>query len=102
MSGRSRRDPPQVATQKQQQIARVAIRHEGEFINAYFADPRTMEDSVLVGSIRTSICDTDPAVFELFQELMRASMSALFKEVLGKAPDFVIEPAPEHEKAGHS
>jgi hypothetical protein len=82
---------------------RIAIRAEGEFVNAYFASPTSMENAQLVASIRRAVCDADEAVFDAFKDLVRKVVSSLTKRVLGAEPiRMEEEAAPEHERAGHS
>lgn len=85
------------------QVGRVAIRHEGEFINAYWALPDTMNKAILLGSIRHALASTDPAVFEAFKGMMQLAATVFLKSVLNADAHFDNEqPAPEHERSGHA
>lgn len=84
---------------KKAKIGRIALREEGEFWNAYFADKDTMEGAQLMGSIRMSIVTRDPALKDAFMTLMRLSMEHVIEDTLGEKPTWG-EPtvAPEHER----
>lgn len=87
------------------QLARLAFRVEGEYINAYFAKPDTMVDAQLLGSLSLGVANDNPPIGEGFKALMRGAMA----EIVFKATGMRIEwggdmPAPESErssKAGH-
>lgn len=80
---------------------RVAIRKEGNFINAYAAELGTMEGAHLIGSIARACVEEDPEVFEAFKRCVTLALAAILEGVAGiEVVDFVIEPAPEHERAG--
>lgn len=84
-----------------QQRFRIAIRHEGELINAYFAPAQTMDGAVLVASIRTRTCQLE-GVFDAFKQLTATIGRALAEQVAGVEVEAVLfKPAPEHERAGH-
>lgn len=86
-----------------QPFFRIAIRAEGEFINAYLAPPDSMVNAVHMGSIRRSFCDASRPLFKQFQELMQAAITVAVQESLGATPEgFVTTAAPEHEKAGNA
>jgi len=85
-----------------QPFFRIAIRAEGEYVNAYFAPRDTMENAIHLGSIRRRLCDSAPHLFANFRELMQAAVTVMIQESLGLTPEnFVTTPAPEHEKAGN-
>jgi hypothetical protein len=82
---------------------RLAIRHEGPFINAYFAPMGTMDGAVLIGSIRTNLCRQNDDVFTSFKALMSSAMSTAVKNATGSEVMALLEQdAPEHERAGHA
>lgn len=82
---------------------RLAIREEGPFINAYLAQPGTMKDAKLIGSISTGLCKMDRQFFEQFKDTMARATIALTEAATGAAVVFGGErPAPEHERAGHA
>lgn len=82
---------------------RLAIRHEGAFINAYYAQMGTMDGAVLIGSIRHNVCQADEATFTMFKALMIDAIRTAVEKSLGLAVTQTFEQdAPEHEKAGHA
>ena len=82
---------------------RLAIRHEGPFVNAYYAQMNTMDGAVLLGSIRTTLCRQNDDVFTSFKALMSSAMSAVIKNSTGaEVLAMIDQDAPAHEKAGHA
>jgi hypothetical protein len=82
---------------------RLAIRAEGEFINAYFASIDTMKDAMLLGSIKRVPCDKDRSIFDQWVGVMANVLQLACKEALGEITvEMIIEPAPEHERAGNA
>lgn len=80
---------------------RIAIRAEGNMVNAYLAAPDTMAEATPIGSIVRSACDADRALFEDFKALMQKVVAAACHSALGVVPaDFETSPAPEHERSG--
>jgi hypothetical protein len=84
------------------QIGRLAMRHEGEMWNAYWAQPGTMEGAILLGSIRMSVV-ADLEMKDMFMTFMRVAVAQACKEATGVNPDWSAQPerAPEHERSGH-
>jgi hypothetical protein len=79
---------------------RIAIREEGNNVNAYLAQPNTMDNALHLGSL-TVQCARIPGVFDGFVKLMQQATARLSQDVLGeKVSSFQIQQAPEHEKAG--
>lgn len=87
----------------ERQNIRLAIRMEGEWVNAYIAAGDTMENAIHIGSVRRILCDNDPEVFQAWGNAMNRAMVDTVEMVSGKA---VIqtqqEKAPEHERAGRA
>lgn len=82
---------------------RLAMRHEGNFWNAYLALADTMKDAKLIGSIAMGAVTQDPKVKKDFMKLMQRTMANAIKDVTGKKPlMWEVEPAPESERSGHS
>lgn len=81
---------------------RLALRVEGNFWNAYFAEEKTMDGAILIGSIRMASVQRDPELKDRFQQLMQAVVESALEDGTGRRPDGWLEPqpAPEHEKAG--
>lgn len=87
----------------QQQIGRLAMRHEGTMWNAYYALTDTMEGAIFLGSIAMRfVGDKDRK--HAFMAFMREAVSDLIEEKTGerpKWPDPAGRPAPHHERSGH-
>ena len=83
-------------------VGRLAMRHEGKFWNAYYAMSDTMEGAILLGSIQIIFaCDENRKL--AFIALMREAVGDIIEEVTGQRPTWPdgVQPAPEHERAGH-
>lgn len=80
---------------------RMAMRHEGEFWNAYFAKEGTMDGALLMGSIRMTLV-ADQASRKEWQACMTQMFSRLVESKFGAVPTMLLEPAPEHERSGHA
>lgn len=87
---------------EKQQIGRLALRHEGEWWNAYYALNDSMDGAILLGSIRMKAVVENKQLKEMFMKAMRIFVSDMLQENLGTRPDWQ-EPitAPEHERSGH-
>ena len=82
---------------------RIAIRAEGQMVNAYVAMTSSMADDVHIGSFHRRLLVTSPELFDQFKELLKAAGAVLIEQVGGKKICAVFEQdAPEHEKAGHA
>jgi hypothetical protein len=88
--------------QNKHQIGRVALREEGDRWNAYYATPDSMEDAILLASIRISAVQ-NPDRKQAFMDLVRNIVADTIEEATGQRPIW-NEPqvAPEHERAGHA
>jgi hypothetical protein len=84
-------------------IGRLAMRHEGENWNAYYATPDTMEGAVYLGSIAMRFVAGYPQRKAAFMDLMRDGVSDLIEEETGERPIWPNgeQPAPEHERSGN-
>lgn len=84
------------------QVGRLAMRHEGKFWNAYYAEPDSMTDAILLGSVAMRFVETQERR-DAFMNFMREAVSDLIQETTGIRPTWPDGPrsAPEHEKAGH-
>lgn len=80
---------------------RLAIRSEGEYVNAYFADLDTMDGAILLGSIKRNIAEA--GMFDSWRLLMQESLAVMVQHAIGERPEY-DEPqaAPEHERAGRA
>lgn len=84
------------------QVGRLAMRHEGENWNAYYALPDTMQEPVFLGSIRMGAVVNNPARKQAFIEMMRDVVSDLIEDATGQRAVWKDpQPAPEHERSGH-
>lgn len=85
------------------QIGRLAFRREGEWWNAYYALPGTMEGALPLGSIRLAVVTADAGHKQAFMDLMRAVVGDIIAAKTGRRPTWK-DPhrAPEHERAGNS
>lgn len=90
-------------TQQRKKMGRLAMRHEGNFWNAYYALPDTMDGAILLGSIQIRLV-ADEARKSLFMALMQEAMSDMITDIIGERPTWPDNPhaAPPHERAGHS
>ena len=84
-----------------QQIGRLAMRHEGEKWNAYYALPDSMEEPIFLGSIRMGAIADNPERKQAFMQMMRDVVSDIIEAKTGVRPTWGgPTAAPEHEKAG--
>lgn len=85
-------------------IGRLALRHEGEWWNAYYAMPDTMADAIHLGSVKMSAVQQNDAVKQGFMDLMRLLVSDIIQDSTGVRPQWPDGPqtAPESERSGHS
>jgi hypothetical protein len=82
---------------------RLALRHEGNMWNAYFAMPHTMEGAALIGSISIAAVWNDEDRKVAFMRMMSEIVADILEANIGVRPHFMVpRSAPEHEKAGHS
>lgn len=85
-----------------QQIGRLALREEGKFWNAYYAQQGTMEGALHLGSIRIEAVRTHPQRKQAFIDMMRELVSDLVEIQTGVRLAWgAPEVAAEHERAGH-
>lgn len=82
-------------------VYRLAFRIEGEMWNCYVAKNDTMNNAILIGSIRISMIEKSDDRKREFMELMKAGFSDFATELFGAPPTaFDEKPAPEHERSG--
>jgi hypothetical protein len=83
------------------QVGRLALRHEGENWNAYYALPDTMEGAIVLGSIRMGAVVDNPARKQAFMDMMRDIVADLIEEKVGVRPTWGgPQSAPQHERSG--
>ena len=81
---------------------RLALRHEGDFWNAYIAHEHTMKDARLIGSVLIGAA-RNPEIKHGFMELMQSVMAMGIEEVSGEAPEWnAPQAAPESERSGNA
>lgn len=83
-------------------LIRLAIRREGEFVNAYHAASGTMDGAMLVGSIRVSILDAHKDIWEDWKALMSRAYQTVVHDATGCEVEMNEGPAPEHERSGRA
>jgi len=83
-------------------VGRLALRHEGDSWNAYYAAPDTMEGALPLASIRMALVAGHPARKQAFMMLMRDCVGDLIRGAAGVDATWGgPQTAPEHERAGH-
>jgi hypothetical protein len=84
------------------QVGRLAMRHEGELWNAYYALPDSMKEPIFLGSIRMGAVVGNPERKTAFMHMMRDIVSDIIEESTGTRPTWGgPHTAPEHERAGN-
>lgn len=78
---------------------RLAIRREGNWVNAYLAKSETMEDALIIGSIALVIAEQGD-IFLRWKDVMTGAMTIVIKEFCGQEPEMTERAAPEHERSG--
>ena len=76
---------------------RLAIRREGDFVNAYLARQGTMDDARLLASISHGIAE-NPEFFGRWKALMSDVLADSVKQTFGQKPTMIEKPAPESER----
>ena len=80
-----------------QQLGRIAYRHEGDWWVAYYALPNTMEGALELARIKMAFVATDRQRKDAFMKLIQDGIATI-------VPEFsVVEQraAPESERSGH-
>lgn len=87
---------------KLKQVGRLAMRHEGQNWNAYYALPDTMDGAIFLGSLSMRFASI-PQHKTAFMSFMRSIVSEMIRDAVGVHPEWK-EPyrAPEHERSGNS
>ena len=80
---------------------RLAIRSEGNVVNAYLAAADTMADARLIGSLARGVAERAD-LFERWKALMTEALSVLVEEITGQRPLITETRAPEHERSGRT
>ena len=83
------------------QIGRLAMRHEGDNWNAYYALPDNMAEPIFLGSIRMGAITGNQERKQAFMQMMRDIVSDIIEAETGVRPTWGgPTTAPEHEKSG--
>ena len=86
-----------------QQIGRLAMRHEGQNWNAYYALPDSMVEPIFLGSIHMGAIVENTERKEAFMLMMRDIVSDIIEAETGIRPTWGgPTAAPEHERAGEA
>ena len=85
------------------EAGRLAMRVEGNYWNAYFALPGTMDDALFLGGIAMAAVTGHPERKAAFMGLMQDAVADILEQASGTRPTW-NEPqaAPEHERAGRA
>ena len=81
---------------------RLAMREEGDWWRAYYADLHSMEGAVEIGAIRMRFVQ-NPERKAAFMGVMREALDDVVEEITGERstwPKPEGERAPEHERSG--
>ena len=88
---------------QQIEVGRLAMRREGNFWKAYFAQIGTMDNAFFLAQIRFDLVEGNDALKEQFIEIARLCVSDIVEKISTIRPDWADpEPAPEHERGGTS
>ncbi len=88
---------------KLKQAGRLALRQEGKMWNAYFALPDSMNEAVFLGSIAMAAVVGNDDRKRAFMRIMSEFVADILEEKVGVRPEYMQpQPAPEHERSGHS
>ncbi len=82
---------------------RLALRVEGDMWNAYWApDMSSMKGSMLLGSIRLTLAEDNPALKNGFMEFMKIVMKVIIEDTTGLTISRWNKPrqAPDNERGG--
>ena len=83
-------------------IGRLAFRVEGTFWKVYYAKASTMDDAILLGSIRLSIVARSAERRQAFINVTQDGMVDVLREIAGSDLDWDIEDMPEAERIGNA
>ena len=99
----SKADEPHPGVSLIQQIGRLAMRHEGDNWNAYYALPTSMTEPIFLGSIRMRAISDNPERKQAFMAMMRDIVSDIIEAETGIRPAWGgPTTAPEHERSGEA
>ena len=88
---------------EQSQIGRLALRVEGDNWNAYWADMRTLEGAIFLGSIKMAFVTNSDERKLAFMDLMAACAADALQDILGERPAWNLpREAPDGERSGNA
>lgn len=91
-----------IGTASKVEMGRLAMRHEGDYWNAYYALPDTMAAAYFVASIRFAMVAHNPIRRLAFIQIAKGCVADIIEMNFGQRPLWDAEtPAPEHEQAGN-
>jgi len=70
---------------------RLAFRNEGDFVNCYLMPSDGGKHQTLLASVRVSICEQHPDVWNAFKDMMKLAIGQMIESVTGKKPDVMFE-----------
>ena len=76
---------------------RLAIRRQGDYLNAYIARDDTLDGATLIGSLLYSAASRDRALRDGFKQSMQRAMSNVIEDLTGHRPRLEEQPIPAHE-----
>ena len=80
---------------------RLAIRREGESVNAYLTGEGTMTNAMHIGALHLRLAER-PEIWERWKQLMSDALAIEVEEIVGAQPEMIERAAPEHEKIGRA
>jgi hypothetical protein len=90
-------DPKPMTKTGMQQVGRLALRVEGQWWCAYYAQPDSMAKAARLAKIHMSVV-VDEKRKRAFMDLMSSFVADMIEQQTGKRPDMRMEDAPAHEK----
>lgn len=81
---------------------RLAFRKEGEFVHVYLAAIDTMQDASLLATMRVTVLEATPGLFDEFRALIQKTIEYGMQGVveLDTVRGWVNMPAPPSERTG--
>lgn len=83
-------------------MIRLALRHEGEFWNAYCANMGTMEGAFLIGSIAMGAVMNNLPRERAFVSMMSDIVAEGVEAITGVKPAMVVRDAPPQDRSGNA
>lgn len=78
-------------------VGRLALRVEGQWWCAYYAQTDTMDRAIRLGKVHMGVV-ADEQRKQAFIDLMSSFVGELIEQATGHHPDWRIEGAPDHER----